>query len=113
MTTLTRPEGRSHPPPSNSRIGHMPVKDEGVRALPLRGHFVLSVNNDGFDDLETRKLYQGPSTVKLRGMANIPVVDETDEDYISFRVVRARQLAWDCHEMSNIARRRTRDHPGR
>jgi hypothetical protein len=44
-------------------------------------HFVLSVNNDNFDDLdEARKLYQAPPTVKLRGMTNIPVADETGED---------------------------------
>jgi hypothetical protein len=79
--------------------------DKSNRLVPTREkaaqHFVLSVNNDDFDDLdEARKLYQVPPTVKLRGMANIPVVDETGEGLrVSFRVVRARQLAWGCYEM--------------
>jgi hypothetical protein len=76
-------------------------------------HFVLSVNNDDFDDLdEPQKLYQAPPTVKLRGMTNIPVVDETGEDYMypseSFVPVSLPGVVMRCLKRLNRAPANTR-----
>jgi hypothetical protein len=73
----------------------------------LAQHFVLSVKNDDFDDLdEARKLYQAPPTVKLRGMTNIPVVDETGEDYMyPSELFVPVSLLGGCHEMPEESNR--------
>ena len=47
-----------------------------------RVEFAICVANEGYDDIEVRKVYQVLRDVKAAGVGCVRVIDESGEDYL-------------------------------